>query len=126
MAKNNNNKKRKKSNLNPLVRLALKNELKKRVESEEEREKIMLAFESLDMKTLLTDPDALAAVMSNPAEELKNYMLDSDKEDTEEVSEVSVDVDSTDDVTSDASDEVPTSKDGDNVEIDASVPSVDC
>lgn len=76
MAKNNKNKKRKKSNLNPLVKLALKREVAKRVDSQEERDKIMRAFESLDMKTLLTDPEALAAVMANPAEELKNYMIE--------------------------------------------------
>ena len=52
--------KKKKSNLNPLVRMALKKELKKQGKTEEEQAKIMCAFECLDMKTLMTDPNALA------------------------------------------------------------------
>ena len=64
----------KKSNLNPLLRMALKNELKKQGKTEEEQAKIMQAFESLDMKTLMTDPEAFARVKNDPAGELRNFV----------------------------------------------------
>ena len=67
---------KKKSKLNPLVRMALKKELKKQGKTEEEQEKIMAAFECLDMKTLMTDPEALAELASNPAGEWRNFVRD--------------------------------------------------
>ena len=76
MAKNKKVKKVHKQKMNPLVRMALEKELKKRIDSPEEREKVMMALSSLDLKTLVTDPDALAAVMSDPAGQLRNYVND--------------------------------------------------
>lgn len=79
-----------KPKLNPLVKLALGNELKKHIESPEEREKVMQAFASLDMQTLMTDPEALARVMANPAAELRNFVADGVDPDAEIVDTASV------------------------------------
>lgn len=102
MAKNKKQKKNKrKSNLNPLVKLQLSRELKKRDDlTPEAREKIMLAFEHLDMRTLLTDPDALAQAATNPAEELMNYLLDDDSVDVSDTDDSAA----TDDVSRETSD----------------------
>lgn len=68
--------KKKKSNIPLPLRMALKQKLKKQGLTEEEQEKIMMAFESLDMKTLMTDPAALARVTADPSGELKNFVHD--------------------------------------------------
>lgn len=92
MAKAKKGKKVHKQKLNPLVRMALERELKKRVESPEEREKIMMAFAGLDMKTLINDPAALALAASDPAGQLRNFVKDGidpdkDLQDAESVDE---------------------------------------
>lgn len=69
-------KKKKKSNLPFPLRMALSAAVKKNTNSEEEREKVMQALDSLDLNTLLHDPEALAKVMANPAGELRNFVAD--------------------------------------------------
>ena len=98
MAKNKKAKKTHKQKLNPLLKLALGKELKKHIESPEEREKVMQAFAGLDMKTLMNDPEALERVMADPAGELRNFVkegVDPDA-DISETAEVSSDVDASD------------------------------
>lgn len=74
MAKSKTQKKTHKQKLNPLLKLALGKELKKHIESPEEREKVMQTFAGLDMKTLMSDPEALARVMADPAGQLRNFV----------------------------------------------------
>ena len=56
------------------LRIALGAAVKKNTKSKEEYETVMSALESLDLNTLLYDPEALARVMANPSGELRNYV----------------------------------------------------
>lgn len=96
MAKIKKAKKTHKQKMNPLLKLALGNELKKHVEAPEEREKILQTLAGMDLKTLMSDPEAIARVMANPAGELRNFVKEGVDPDAElgESADISEDVDS--------------------------------
>lgn len=102
MAKSKKTKKTHKQKMNPLLKLAVGKELKKHIDSPEEREKVMQAFAGLDMKTLMSDPEALARVMANPAGELRNYV----KEGVDPDAEISVPTDVSEDADSEDVDDI--------------------
>lgn len=61
-----------------VMKKALKSELKKKGVTKEKEEAILEAFNAINMDALLSNPDAFAELMSNPAK-LMDYVSDDKK-----------------------------------------------